>query len=149
MTKRETLKAMYESYLNKDKIDFKTFVSIIDNFNLKASEAIADGKQLRSVIGTIKVSRKARNTKKLFPDWKKSLEVKQEIINKGGVPYDKIKHSEGEMWLVFYTSPYVYKTIWNTFNTTIKNIDFYIYETYKDHRKRVSKNCTNGILELI
>jgi hypothetical protein len=148
MTKKETLEIMYDTFSEKERVSYSEFKKVLDLFNLKASEAISQGETLKTAIGYIQVIRTRRSVKTSTPNWEESNKLRKEIIEKGGTPYNKLKHPEGEEWLIFHTHPFVYKTQWNSVKY-IKNSVFYNLKTYKHHRKRIAFHSKTGLLDLI
>jgi len=140
MTRAESRKHMYNVFPKKNLADEKTFNSVIELFNLKVSNALAEGKSISTEVGFFSVARNIKSDKRKVVDWATSNRNKREILKNGGTPYNKESAPQGQEWLVYHTNTSIFKTIFKPNLKIAKNIAFFKLKCYKDHRKRVAKN---------
>lgn len=140
MTRAESRKHTYSMFPKKELVDEKTFHAVIELFNLKLSNAIADSKSIGTEIGYFSVVRNVKSDKRKVVDWATSNRNKREILKRGGIPYNKENAPDGEEWLVYHNNTSIFKTVFKPNLRMAKNIAFYNLKCYKDHRKRVAKN---------
>lgn len=146
------------------KVDYKTFCNICDDFNKEIISQIIEGKTFKMgfLLGTIQVIEKDRKYKKskngvihTTRDWIASNKKRQEIIDKGGIPYKAIKDENGmiigdnggEKWFIYKTSESTVAFYWNKragkkndeFAPLLYNIEVFTYKPLDDNNKKLSK----------
>lgn len=139
------LKDLYEICITKEfiesKIDYKTFSTIIREFNIQISNEILKGYKFKpgNNLGTFNIIKDIRREKSI--NWKESNKYKAWLIERNRVPYDKELAQEGEPWLIYYTDNTYYKWKWFKDVSTkyVKNINNFIFKAVTANRRNISK----------
>lgn len=115
----------------------KQYKSIIKTYNQFAvSQIIYKGVRFSfKKLGVFYIKRKL-NKKFNRINWAESKKQKEEILKRGGTPYDKYKAPEGEKWLVKVIEDYSCWFTWSKYSCNIKNNKDY-------HFKPTKGNITN------
>ena len=115
-------KDIYRRLRSKKKINppREDFLKCTAEFNKRIAQKILEGYKFRipSVGGQLEIKVRERKKKsKRFTDinWDESLKYKQELIDKGEVPYNKETAPDGVKWFVYHEGPYC---LWNWFRAT-------------------------------
>jgi len=139
------LKTLYKvcidnGYIAPD-IDYKTFSILIREFHKEISQRVLRGYKFRpgENLGQFHLVKDIRRGKTI--DWGNSNKLKQSIIERGGVPYDKVNAPDGEEWLLYYQDNDYYKWKWfkETSTTFIKNVKYYIFKPCTTNRRSIAK----------
>lgn len=114
-----------EDYL----ISIEIYKYVIKTFNKRIVEKILEGYKfnLGANLGFIAIKRLKRNHNRLSINWGASKKLKKEIIERGGIPYNKETAPDGEKWFVYYTDDYKHLWFWKRSWCTVKNKSFYAF----------------------
>lgn len=138
------LKDLYKIVISTGKLDkeitYEEFSTVIRDFNKEVSSRIINNAyKFNFGIGTIEVKRSPRRGVSI--DWNSSKKLKQEIIDRGDIPFNKKDAPEGIKWFIYFDSKDYFK--WNWFKDTstkfIKNLQFYVFRPMTGNRKGVAK----------
>lgn len=106
----------------KKVLSFKEYIEILTMFNeLFMTRVVETGKPVNmgEWLGNVKIVRKKR--KALYPDWGQSNKMKQEILDRGGLPLENFKdengvltgkNNGGERWVIYRTDDFYNQMIW-------------------------------------
>lgn len=129
--------------INKNKINinkaeiisFKLYKKILSSFNLKIIDQIVDNNYSLNLVpsfGEICIIKNENHKKRV--NWGDSIKTKNEILQKGGIPYlkekaDKDSNYKGEKWLKYFPTIdffYHWKTKWisKNLNPFLKDYKF-------------------------
>ncbi len=155
------LEKQYKEYLKDNEfIEYSVYRKVIELFNketirqiIEEAKSINMGHGLGSlhVIELDRPIKKSKRTGRLYTsiDFNKSRIRKQEIIDKGGLPFEVIKDKNGneigdnggEEWLVFNTSDKIYKFYWKRYRVRSSDKTFFpLKRIRRFHLKLVKKN---------
>lgn len=124
----------------KDDITYTEFSNVSRDFNKEVSNRIINNAyRFNFGIGIIEVKRSKRRG--LSIDWHTSKKVRQEIIDRGEIPFSKKDHPEGIKWFVFFEGKDYFKWKWFKIDglLAIANIKYYIFKPMTGNRKEVGK----------
>lgn len=126
-------------------IPYAIYTKIIELYNLALVEELIKGESISlGRASTIHIIEKERKFNKLNGaginrnciDYPKSNEYKQYLIDKGEIPLEYYKDSNGKVignnngvdWKIFNISEYVYWFVWNNHNCYIPNHSYYTFK---------------------
>lgn len=141
-----------QTKLLQDKVDYKLFKQVTEQFNKAISDKILSGYKLRnSLVGDILVVgkyKKGKNAKNYDIDWNKTNKLKAELEKQGKILYKewktedgKVENNGGERYLVFYTDPIKYSWKWNKGGSAkfTKNIKKYRFIPTRFNKRELSR----------
>lgn len=139
-----TLKELYQTaiernYIGSD-ISYKKFSEVVRDFNIQVSDKIISNHyKFKFGLGTIQVLRKDRKGKSI--DWHTSKKVRQDIIDRGEIPFNKVTAPTGIEWFVYFEGKDIFKWHWYKDKGTefIKNSKYYLFQAMTANKKRVGK----------
>lgn len=116
---------IYEEYKEKveDPLPKNLWQELCVEFNTKVmKEIIYNGREFNmgERLSTLQVVRVPRNFDSPTPNWKKSNELKQKIIDEGGTPKSE-ENPDGENWLVYYTDDWYCRFYWRKVHCVVQN----------------------------
>jgi len=100
-------------HYNNINVEYKIHKHIIDMFNLQIRESILEGYtfHLGKGLSHIRVQRKKRTKANI--NWEESNKKKNEILARGGIPFNKTTAPDGEQWRVIFTTDEECWIYWN------------------------------------
>lgn len=136
---------------NLIKEDYSIFYKVIDSFNKELAKSVVQGYVFNYTgIGKLRVIKDIRRGKSI--NWAASKKYKQELIDRGEIPYDKVNSPNGKFWFIYFDDINYFKLIW----TKPANLDFlpnlkhYVYTVTKDNRLMLAKALkTNPDLSIV
>lgn len=133
---------LYKKNHTDSNVPYWMFKEVLSRFNRKSSDAVIFGSLLNlgPKLGYLMIKKINRNYKKAIPDWGESKRIKQEIIDRGGIPKDK-EHPEGEDWIKFYTDSWYLRWAWvKKYVCRIKNQSVYRFTPTANRSKKSGDN---------
>ena len=139
------LKDLYEVAIKekfiKPEVDYKTFSTIIREFNIDISAEILKGYKFSpgSRLGVFNLIKDVRRGKTI--NWGESNKYKAYLISQGRIPFDKELSPQGEEWLIYYTDNTYYKWKWFKSGASkyIKHIGNFIFKPVTANRRNIAK----------
>lgn len=144
MSRQYNTRAIYnlcieQGIIQKDEIPYRLFYDVIKEFHKGISDKIiTDAYQFRpSEIGIFEIIKDVRRGKTI--DWGASKKRKQEIIDEGGVPFNKVSAPNGVEWFVYHSGEDYFKWNWYKIKESnfIKNLKYYIFRAATGNRRAV------------
>jgi hypothetical protein len=120
-------------------VTYKEYSFLVREFNLAIVDKIIQGYIFNMGYGISSISIKIKKRHKARINWNESNKLKQAILDRGGVPYNKEVSPEGEKWKVYYTEdtyPYIY---WNKLTCSIENNRYYCFDPVTGNYSMVTK----------
>ena len=112
-------------------IDFNT--SVMDEI-IYRGRTFNMGERL-STLEIVKIDRNYNNPQ---VNWKKSLELKQKIIEEGKTPYSK-ENPDGEKWFVYYTDDWYCRFYWRKQDAVVQNKTAYKFTATRGDKGNKTK----------
>ena len=116
------LKDIWNSFPLKDKIPYKEFDKEVKSILKVCRDEMVEGNKIKTPLGTFRVAEGICNFYKPRVDIVHSMELKKEILARGGIPYKAVKDENGkvigdnggEKFFVYFTKDsFFYITIGN------------------------------------
>ena len=134
------LVCLTEGFISK-KIDYKTFSTIIREFNIDISKEILKGYKFSpgNRLGTFNIIKDIRRGKSI--NWGESNKYKQWLLDHNRLPFDKELAPDGEAWLVYFTDNTYYKWKWFKEGASkyIKNLNNFVFKPVTANRRNIAK----------
>jgi len=101
------------AYYKNLNVEYKIHKYIIDTFNLNMRTTILEGYtfNIGKGLSSIRVQRKKRTKANI--NWEESNKKKKEILERGGIPFNKTTAPDGEHWRVVFTTDEECWIFWN------------------------------------
>lgn len=144
MSKQYTLKDIYQlgrlkGLIQKD-ITYKEFSEVSRDFNKEISSRIVNNAyKFNFGLGLIELKRSLRRGKSI--NWDASKKLRQAIIDRGEIPFNKETAPEGAKWLIYFEGKDYYKWKWfkNHIVNLRKNVKYYIFRPMRKNRREIAK----------
>lgn len=134
---------IYDDYRedSDDPVSKDTHAKILEKFNVKAMEEIIyEGKVLEMgyYLSDLYILRVKADPNNPAVNWKRSKELKQEIIEDGGTPKSD-ENPDGEPWLVYHDDDWIAKFHWRKSGCTIPNKTAYSFRATRGDKGNKTK----------
>jgi hypothetical protein len=136
--------AKTKQYISNN-IDYPDYYNFVRLFNRKISkEIIGKNYKFSTGFGVIGVKKQKRTKPPI--DWGSSNKLKQQIIDEGGTPFNKITNPQGTNWFIYFESSIRYKWDWFKDGSTkfIKDVAYWRFVPMSDNRKNLGKTVSKN-----